>query len=85
MVAVAFGTVLDFDHRRSAMEPRDERGPRPTKARRKGDIHYHPKSPGASVERLRELAGILTLDQPVPFTRFLDDEYPGESTERARD
>jgi hypothetical protein len=77
--------MLDCGHRRSAMEPRDEMGPKPPGPRRKGDIHYHPKSPDASVERLRELAGILTLNQPVPFTRFLDDEYPDESTERARD
>lgn len=51
-------------------------------------VYYHPKSPGASLESLQRLAGIIRLTRPVPFTRPLDDEVGEDdspSSERACD
>jgi hypothetical protein len=46
---------------------------------------YHPKSPGASLKRLRELAGVIALKGPVPSTKFLEEAEAEPPTERARD
>ena len=53
-------------------------------------VVHHPKSPNASAERVRELAGIISLAVHVPFRRPLDDEeeYEDDGTrmsERAGD
>ncbi len=45
-----------------------------TEGRLFGGLRYHPRAADASLERLRQLAGILQLADPVPFTRFLDCE-----------
>jgi hypothetical protein len=37
-------------------------------------VSRHPKSPGASPERLKQLAGIIPLQGPAPSTKFLDEE-----------
>jgi hypothetical protein len=50
---------------------------------------HHPKAPGASVEALRQLSGIVTLTHPVPDTSMFDetsDEVLDEAPpDRARD
>ena len=50
---------------------------------------YHPKSPDASLERLRQLAGIIELKGPVPSHKFLEDDEDDEDedgpAEHARD
>ncbi|MBI2760612.1 MAG: hypothetical protein HYX51_04200 [Chloroflexi bacterium] len=50
---------------------------------------YHPRSPKASVEYLRQFAGIIALSGPVPSTKFLGDadedgQGDGKSCERDR-
>ena len=42
-------------------------------------VEHHPRSPDASLERLRALAGIVTIPGPLPSTKFLDDATEGES------
>ena len=48
-------------------------------------VQHHPRSPDASLERLRELAGIITLEGPAPSTKFLEGEGDDQPSERARD
>src|SRR5215213_7953524 len=36
----------------------------------KGEADHHPKSPDASAERLRELAGVISLTRPVSLEEF---------------
>lgn len=44
----------------------------------------HPRSGGASIERLKQLAGVIVTRTPVPFTRPLESEDHG-AEHRARD
>ena len=46
---------------------------------------HHPKVPGASIETLRRLAGIVALTRPVPDTSMFDDEPDEVPPPRARD
>ncbi len=46
-------------------------------------LRHHPRAADASLERLRELAGIIQLKEPVPFTPFLDCEDGDQLNERA--
>lgn len=46
-------------------------------------ITFHPRSPDASPERLRELMGIIKLTGPVPSWRLFDDEDAEEDDRRA--
>ncbi len=50
---------------------------------------YHPRSPKASVERVRALAGIIKLKGPAPSAGFLGQDRAGdadgETPSRARD
>lgn len=53
-------------------------------------LQRHPKSPDARLERLRALAGSITLKYPAPSTKFLQErEEPAEEeprpSARARD
>ncbi|MHB8576547.1 MAG: hypothetical protein ACYDCQ_14590 [Dehalococcoidia bacterium] len=41
--------------------------------RLKPGMTFHPRSPDASIERLRALAGIFALNVPVPSSRLWDD------------
>jgi hypothetical protein len=45
-------------------------------ARQQQLLTLHPKAPDASLERLRQLAGIVALKGAVPSGKFL--EEPGE-------
>ena len=41
-------------------------------------LYHHPRSPQASVERLREVAGILSLTEPIPAWKLLREENDEE-------
>ena len=47
-------------------------------------IVYHPRSPDASLERLRALSGIIRLTGPVPSWRFLGEDEPEARSGRGR-
>jgi hypothetical protein len=46
---------------------------------------HHPKSPTASVEALRKLAGVVALKRPVPDRHFLDESSSPPVEARAGD
>ncbi len=46
---------------------------------------HHPKVPGASIEALRRLSGIVTLTCPVPDVSMFDEEPDEVPLPRARD
>ncbi len=46
---------------------------------------YHPKSPDANLERLRELAGIIKLKGPVPSHKFLEEDEDTEGEDGLMD
>ena len=51
---------------------------------RSSSVRYQPKAPDASVERVRELAGVITLSSPLPH-RDMRDEDDQSSDDRASD
>jgi hypothetical protein len=40
---------------------------------REATVRFHPKSPDASADRIRELAGRIALTGPAPLRKFLDE------------
>ena len=65
----------------------------PLELERDAAITEHPRSPHASTESLRRIAGIIQLSGPVPVSDFLDGEdeagaeqpQPVTPSQRARD
>ena len=45
-------------------------------------IRHHPRSPGASMTRLRDILGFFKLTGPAPSGRFLDDQEEADETMR---
>jgi hypothetical protein len=43
---------------------------------RRAVLQHHPRSRRASLERLRQLAGVFSLSGPLPSPKFLEDQ-PG--------
>lgn len=48
-------------------------------------IVHHPRSPDASLERLRALAGIISLQHEIMTPRFLEEDEPEPQSERDSD
>jgi hypothetical protein len=48
-------------------------------------LRYHPRSPHASLEALRMLAGVISLTGPVPSGDLFDDEDDVGLVPHARD
>jgi hypothetical protein len=46
---------------------------------------HHPKAPGASIEALRRLSGVVALTRPVPDVSMFDEEPDEVPLSRARD
>jgi hypothetical protein len=66
------------------MDERDDQEMRDPLGYRVRGLHYHPRSPDASLEELRRLAGIIKLNGPVPSRKFLDEDEEGSQV-NARD
>lgn len=52
---------------------------------RQGVVTFHPRAPDASRERLRDLAGIISLRGPVPSGKFLEEDSDEDSHEHVVD
>ena len=52
---------------------------------RRAVLQHHPRSRRASLERLRQLAGVFSLTGPMPSPKFLEDQPVADPmTERPR-
>ena len=58
------------------------KGP-PARPKALNGLRIHPKSPDASLEKLKALAGIVVLNAPVVSTRVLSNEDDGETCDEA--
>jgi len=77
--------MVDRDTRKAMSQADTQQTTRRVRRKRRPGIVYRPKSPDASLERLRQLAGIIALSEPITSVRFDEDDDDCRPADHASD